>query len=615
MSVAAPRAIADIPGHDVSVRPEDRERGFEENGDSPDLQSKKVFSDLCMACRRGDLEAVDALLSTPNLDINQVDEFDYSPLILSSLCGHLPVVELLLSRGAICDRDTFEGARCIYGALTDEIRDLLISFDISKAVDTKQSFATDISNLISARTGAPTRDIVFYFPHVHGVLSRGYQSFRLHRFLLAARSIYFQEKLAGEWASSVAVELPSSIDPIAFRIVVDFIYFKANSLPTEDIDLQDKLIDLAEQFALYDLAEGVKRIQDSTKERERSKIKYDLAFKFSEEGRRDLDRFLNRHIISDKIVTRLTLEDDIDFEDIQVAEIITRDQKKKLMGSASFPDIILSAIDADTESVVFYPVHKSIISRSEYFDTMLKSEIFINEHKELPYFKSYEKSSNLEVINRPQFQPDHLPVIQISNSSASQDVAEMVLCYLYHDDIPNIPLLLAVDLLFASDELFLDRLKTICSVRIASSFDKFTPGDFDSLKPLVGYDAYDLVRVSWEARSDKLEQHVTKMIAYNLENIFKNDVQKELLATLVNESASRIQERQDTDTIELIDDIRYYLQKKYAVSDEYDDLDPGLQFRDQDERDDIRIYKNAVANFNRDIEMIDHILDGLQLDA
>ena len=128
-----------------------------------DPEVAKVFQEICMACRTGDIEVVDSLLSTPNLDINQVDEYDYSPLILSSLCGHFKIVELLLSRGAICDRDTFQGARCIYGALTDEIRDLLVSFDISKAIDASQPFAGHISSLLNPLLNSLNNDIVFQF--------------------------------------------------------------------------------------------------------------------------------------------------------------------------------------------------------------------------------------------------------------------------------------------------------------------------------------------------------------------------------------------------------------------------------------------------------------------
>lgn len=68
-------------------------------------------SDSCEACRRGDVRAVQSLISVHNVDINHVDKFDYPPLTLASLCGHYEVVLLLLESGARLERDTFAGER------------------------------------------------------------------------------------------------------------------------------------------------------------------------------------------------------------------------------------------------------------------------------------------------------------------------------------------------------------------------------------------------------------------------------------------------------------------------------------------------------------------------
>lgn len=108
---------------------------------------EKRFNELCYACRIGDTDNVDRLAST-GVNLNSVDEFDNSPLFLASLCGHEEVVKLLLKRGAVCDRDRYEGARCVYGALTDSIRDILLKYDISKAVDVNQPFVMHISSLM-----------------------------------------------------------------------------------------------------------------------------------------------------------------------------------------------------------------------------------------------------------------------------------------------------------------------------------------------------------------------------------------------------------------------------------------------------------------------------------
>lgn len=573
-----------------------------------DPEVAKVFQEICMACRTGDIEVVDSLLSTPNLDINQVDEYDYSPLILSSLCGHFKIVELLLSRGAICDRDTFQGARCIYGALTDEIRDLLVSFDISKAIDASQPFAGHISSLLNPLLNSLNNDIVFQFKQPG--LPKDLQFFNLHRFLLVARSPYFKEKLLNNWRNLTVVTMPMSVDPSVFKRIVDYIYLRTDSVINDySLNMQDQLLALAQMYKLYDLIEGIEEIQSIKDEKEKAKINHDLSFKFVEKARKDLDSFLINNILNEKLSSEMDLKEDIDLEDIDCHEFITDSQRETLLESDSIPDVILSCVDLDTESVIYYPVNKSIIARSEYFDTMFKSEIFLTAEEDLPMYREF----GIEVVNRPQVDIDHLPMIQLSTSTSYQKVAEMVLSYLYHDDVHDIPLKLSIELLFAADELFLERLKTMSAVNITSQFQKFTFGEFQSLFDKTDYDAYDLIRASWQTRCDKLEQHITKMMAYNLPKIFNNPKERSKFSKLIKESAERIKERQDTDTIELVDDIRYYLAKKYAINQETESFDPT--FKDDNYSDDINLYKNALIQYEKDIEIIDYLLDLLQLDA
>jgi ankyrin repeat protein len=51
------------------------------------------------------------LVSNFGVDVNRTDEFDASPLMLASLCGHAEVVRFLLNAGAILDRHSFQGER------------------------------------------------------------------------------------------------------------------------------------------------------------------------------------------------------------------------------------------------------------------------------------------------------------------------------------------------------------------------------------------------------------------------------------------------------------------------------------------------------------------------
>ncbi|ODV82104.1 uncharacterized protein CANTADRAFT_44730 [Suhomyces tanzawaensis NRRL Y-17324] len=579
----------------------------------------KAFADLCQACRSGDYEVVDSLLSTRNLNINQVDEWDYSPLILASLCGHLKIVGLLLSRGAVCDRDTFQGARCVYGALTGDIRNLLISFDLSKAVDMSQPFASHISSLLGPLNQTLTKDISFYFPRVNGAMALDLQSFRLNRFLLAARSPYFREKLQGPWKYKSVVKMPSISDPAVFKIIVDYIYLRSDTLPIDQALTQDELAKFAKKLKLEDLAEGIERIKNVVYKKQKAKIKHDLAHKFVEKARQDLETFLKDSIFKNLVSSELNLTEEVEFEDIQTSEYLTDEQKHQLIESGSLPDIILSCIDSESERVVFFPVNKSIVSRSEYFDTMFKSDIFSSSQVDIPVYKDFLETANTDIIDRPALLPPHIPVIQLSTSISSVVVSHMLLSYLYHDDIHEITLSSTIELLFAADELFMDRLKTICAVNITSNFNKFTIDEFQKIQDSVGYNAYDLIRISWQTRCDKLEQHITKMIAHGLGFIYGEEKERKELLLLINESAARITERQDTDTIELIDDIRYYLSKKYSVKDEFKDFDPlGDQFQDGSalsKPSDIKVLRSAWLKYQADIDMVDGLLEELDLAA
>ncbi|CAH2353753.1 ankyrin repeat-containing protein [[Candida] railenensis] len=559
----------------------------------------RAYQELCLACRAGDLDTVDSLTSTANLNINYVDEWDYSPLILASLCGHRDIVELLLLRGAVCDRDTFEGARSIYGALNDEIRDLLISFDVSKKVDISQPFAAHISSLLNPQVKIKTRDITFKFPQVHGVLNRDYQAFSLNKFLLIARSPYFREKLSegGDWFGIEDVKMSPTIDPAAFKCFVDYVYVRTDSV---FVDENSKLGDLAALYKLDDLTEAIQSIDTATTPEQRSKLKNESSVKLMEAARQDMRNFLQNEIFGNMksvaIVEEAVEENgEIDAEDISVEKYITQQERAQLIGKNANADIIVSVIDIDSESVCYYPVHKSILSRSPYFETMILSDIF-NQSK------------------------DQIPVIQLSSSTSSTIVAEMVLSFLYHDDVENMPLKLTIDLLFAADELFLDRLKTMAAVRITSEFKNLDHSTISELQEKVGYNPYELIRVSWQTHSDRLEQHMSRFLAYNLRYIYENSDERKLLLELIEESADRIKDRQDTDTIELIDDIRYYLVKKYGIessdfepdSDKFEELN---LFTTTDKLEDIRLYKKAVIEYERDIALIESLLEEVNLEA
>src|SRR3954463_12723095 len=104
----------------------------------------------------------------------------------ASLCGHYEVIRLLLENGALCERDTFQGERCLYNALNDRIRNLLLSYDYSKSTDPLQPLAAHVTSLLSRESWPATSDITLVSDEAE---------WHLHKFVLAARSPYFQRKL------------------------------------------------------------------------------------------------------------------------------------------------------------------------------------------------------------------------------------------------------------------------------------------------------------------------------------------------------------------------------------------------------------------------------------
>ena len=72
-------------------------------------------------------------------------------------------VKYLLMNGAVCDSSTFDGERCVYGALTDAIRKLLLDHKMLTSVTKRREAYTEFLRRLWAEEGG--KDVVF---SVHG---------------------------------------------------------------------------------------------------------------------------------------------------------------------------------------------------------------------------------------------------------------------------------------------------------------------------------------------------------------------------------------------------------------------------------------------------------------
>ena len=465
----------------------------------------------------------------------------------ASLCGHFEIVQLLLEYGALCERDTFQGERCLYNALNDRIRNLLLSYDYSKSTDPLQPYAAHITSLLN-RDHPQTADIV---------VSGAGDSFLLHKFILSARSPYFSKKLSAA-PDTTHWKLPSSIPPQAFGIAIKYIYF--GELPNDvgggpgtgfsEDDILEGIDKISRQLEIRTLWDGILEGGDRRLARQRRADEV-------ERGREQLDTWFTDNVLKHKVSIDTSEANEVRWdrnnglfadvllcateheEAIESERLVNQD----LSSAATKPRDPLSGIpigpvaqasrspspSRKTRKSTLFPTHRAMLLRSEYFLTMFSS--------------GFREAQDTE----------HLQVIPID---CSPEVLEVLLGFIYTEKA-DFPLELAIDVLFAADLLLIEKLKLKAAVIIStlgSGSMTQTPATLDvsEAKPSEQeeLDIYDVVRAGWLTRVPRLEEFGARYFAYRLES----HIDEEDFADLVRESANRIKGRQATDTIELLDE-------------------------------------------------------------
>ena len=255
-------------------------------------------------------------------------------------------------------------------------------------------------------------------------------------------------------------------------------------------------------------------------------------------------------IFADVLLQANESEEDLDIE-CHLVEDLQRDEPNTGNGIPVGPVVQASrspSRNRKPRKSVLYPVHRAMLLRAEYFLAMFSSA-----------FREAQTTAHLQIIS----------------VDCSPEVLEVVLKFLYTEK-SEFPLDVAIDVLFAADLLFIEKLKLKAAVVISTlgngSMSQI-PTRLDAAEtssPEQGeLDIYDVVRAGWLTRVPRLEEFGARYFAYRLEAYIDEDD----FADLVRESANRIQERQETDTIELLDDIRYYLSERFRLRFE----DSGLE--------------------------------------
>jgi len=435
-----------------------------------------------------------------------------------------------------------KGERCLYNALNNRIRNLLLQYDYSKSTDPLQPLAAHIISLLTRRT-PQTSDIT---------LTAASESFHLHKFVLSARSPYFQKKLSSAPETSVW-KLAHKIPAEAFHVTLRYLYLgdvpadlgiEPKSFVTEE-EVFKGIDKISKQLEIESLWEGILGGSDRRIARQRHQDEVSR-------GRSQLEAWYRDNVLNHKIEVETSKANDVKWardnaifadvllradeeiyedENDDVLKVAKENNMPQLDGIPIGPrDVKEAPKPQKPRKSVLYPVHRAMLIRSEYFLTMFSSQF-----------------QEAQVV-------DYLGVVPVD---CTPNVLEVVLNFLYTEKA-EFPLEIAIDVLFAADMLFIEKLKTKAAVVISTLGDgrggtlvdrthTESNGDDVDVEPI---NVYDVIRAGWLTRVQRLEEFAARYLAYRLEDYIDEPEFEEL----IQESASRIQKRQETDTIELLDE-------------------------------------------------------------
>ncbi|KAM0700213.1 hypothetical protein Q7P35_011933 [Cladosporium inversicolor] len=555
--------------------------------DENPLDKSHDFYLMCEAARRGDLRLAQEQI-TKGVNINARDEYDYTPLILASLCGHFELVQMLLEQGAKCERDTFQGERCLYNALNDRIRNLLLSYDYSKSTDPLQPLAAHVTSLLT-RDSPQTADITL---HTNDM------SFQLHKFVLSARSPYFQKKLR-EKPETKSWKLAPKIATDSFETCIRYLYFGEASIRGQDSDAAETLVlegvdKLSRQLEIPQVFEAILNPGDRRQARQRRQDE-------AERGRDQMQGWFREHVLqkqfevdADKTNDVQWKRDNPSFADVLLLADVNDDDEDDTADAPTntIPIGPSQAADSSTRRKTLFPAHRAMLLRSELFATMFTSPF---REGQIPSTAPSDPTTTTDTTNTT----DSSAPLQIVPVDCTPAVLTVILTFLY-TETTSFPLSIALDVLHAADMLFIEKLKQRAALLISTlgnggagsitevddnlrgNTNTSKPGGAATTSPFTSsaHDQplewiYEVVRSGWDCRVHRLEEFGARYMAYRLESYIDDEEFKEL----VRESAARIKSRQETDTVEIVDDIRYYLSERFRLRFE----DSGLgELMDED---------------------------------
>lgn len=401
------------------------------------------------------------------------------------------------------------------------------------------------------------------------LVAGGRQAFDLHKLVLACRAPYFARKLQAQ-PETTTWRLSPTIPAESLQIALRYLYLgnlprdlvAPGSVVTEE-EVARGLDKISKDMEIEQLWEAI--LAGSDRRLARQRYEDEVA-----RARAQVDAFFRENVLGRKMIVDTNRVGEVKWkrDNSIFADVLLRadelvldpsddvlDDKQQAQthlnsnGIPVGPGVSNGAAATDGSKpspekprrCALYPAHKAMLIRSEYFAKMFSGDFLESQ------------------------QTEHLRVVTVD---CSPEVLELILAFLYAESTDSITLDHALDLLYAADMLFLDALKTKAAVAISTlgsgSAKVNIGGDGEDGKEDVYVEAepinvYDVIRAAWDLRVQRLEEFAARYLADRLEHyIDEADFHEVIL-----ESASRIKARQETDTIELLDDIRYYLGERF----------------------------------------------------
>ena len=207
-------------------------------------ESAEATAALFYAARTGDTSRVAYLLETSAAVVDAFDNFQSTPLFYAALCGHEEVAKLLLDAGANCDKLTYDGERCLYAALNDRVRRVLLESGFRlAAARAHDPFLEFLENLHDDDALQHTRDVAF-------VVGSGEAAVRLeaHRGVVAARCPQLAQRFSSQGSE---VRLPGAkFGAAALESVLRWCYTGRLAVTAEDAEETAKLLSALKLKAL-----------------------------------------------------------------------------------------------------------------------------------------------------------------------------------------------------------------------------------------------------------------------------------------------------------------------------------------------------------------------------